>query len=614
MRTCRVIAKLGFVAAVALVLVLAFAPAAHSQCSTDLTKMVLIDFGNTNTTGGFNTTSPDTFGHYWNTVDFAYTILTNAAGQLTTLAYGSDFITGFDSYNGPASDTNGFTTNPANSDVSPGALGCLSIDTAVADYIVTSAFQIQGMNPSKKYAVSFFGSLKYPDSELTTYSLCTAGYSTILTSVTLNVGSGPINNTNQLAVLNGVSPQSDGVMYIKFQGTNSGGATPIQGILNDMSIVTLSTNTVVPASSVNQTMLLDFGDNNSFRGTNTPSPDAQGHYWNNLGVNFIGSPLVLTNAAGASMGISFMFDASSPSYTNASSGFGTDSYNGPAGPTDCGPPSCSIGNCVFDPGALGYLGITNAVYDYFVSAHFLLQNMNPAHQYSLTFFGSHKFSFNPTTVYSVYSDSNYSTLIASTNLLVGSGAAHNQDTVAVLSPITPSTNGSLYVKFIAPDGNLGYLNCMVIVDLTSPGNDPFATWQTHYFFGGSGNPNAAPGADPDGDGISNTNEFLAGFNPTNSAAYPHIISIARSGPTNLMITYLGANGDSTWTPGVASRTNVLEFTTGTLNGSYSSNNFVSTGQTNILSGGTGLGTVTSFIETNVVTGPTRYYRVRVLVP
>ena len=87
----------------------------------------------------------------------------------------------------------------------------------------------------------------------------------------------------------------------------------------------------------------------------------------------------------------------------------------------------------------------------------------------------------------------------------------------------------------------------------------------------------------------------------------------KTNSTNLVITYLGANGDNTWTLGFASRTNVLEFTTGTANGSYS-NNFVSTGQTNILSGGTGLGTVTSFIETNVVSGPTRYYRVRVLVP
>jgi hypothetical protein len=106
---------------------------------------------------------------------------------------------------------------------------------------------------------------------------------------------------------------------------------------------------------------------------------------------------------------------------------------------------------------------------------------------------------------------------------------------------------------------------------------------------------------------------MAGFNPTNGPAYLHIISVAKSSP-NIVVTYLGASGDSSWSPGIASRTNVLEFTTGAANGSYS-NNFVSTGQTNILSGGTGFGEVTSFIDTNGATsGATRYYRVRVLLP
>lgn len=142
--------------------------------------------------------------------------------------------------------------------------------------------------------------------------------------------------------------------------------------------------------------------------------------------------------------------------------------------------------------------------------------------------------------------------------------------------------------------------------------DPFTTWQSQYFAGGGSNPNAAPGADPDADGMSNTNEFLAGFNPTNNAAYLHIINVSKSG-TNIVVTYLGANGNSTTTPPMASRTNVLEFTTGTANGSYS-NNFASTGQSNVLSGGTGLGTITSFVDTNGASGATKYYRVRVLVP
>jgi fibronectin-binding autotransporter adhesin len=163
-----------------------------------------------------------------------------------------------------------------------------------------------------------------------------------------------------------------------------------------------------------------------------------------------------------------------------------------------------------------------------------------------------------------------------------------------------------------PDGSLTYTidtsaAGLVVLHVTSGGGDPYTTWASFYGLTGG---DAAGGADPDGDGLSNTNEFLAGFNPTNSAAYLHIISQTRSG-NDLMITYLGAGGDSNGSPGP--KTNVLEFTTGTGNGGYS-NNFVSTGQTNELTGNTGLGVVASFVETNGATGAARYYRVRVLTP
>lgn len=60
---------------------------------------------------------------------------------------------------------------------------------------------------------------------------------------------------------------------------------------------------------------------------------------------------------------------------------------------------------------------------------------------------------------------------------------------------------------------------------------------------------------------------------------------------------------------------MLEFTTGTVNGSYSTNNFASTGVTNILSGGTGLGTLSNMVDPGGATNkPSRYYRIRVIVP
>ena len=48
--------------------------------------------------------------------------------------------------------------------------------------------------------------------------------------------------------------------------------------------------------------------------------------------------------------------------------------------------------------------------------------------------------------------------------------------------------------------------------------------------------------------MSNTNQFLAGFNPTNATAYVHIISVAKTNSTDVNVGYLGASGDSSRSP------------------------------------------------------------------
>ena len=146
--------------------------------------------------------------------------------------------------------------------------------------------------------------------------------------------------------------------------------------------------------------------------------------------------------------------------------------------------------------------------------------------------------------------------------------------------------------------------------------DPFAWWQRGY---GLTNNCAlcGPNTSYTGDGMSNTNKFMAGFNATNGAAYLHIISIAEqlvAGDTNVVVTYLGANGDNSYIPGIASRTNVLDYTTGDAIGDYTNGGWEDTGQTNILSGGNGSGTITSMTDSNVTASPDLYYRVRVLLP
>jgi hypothetical protein len=99
------------------------------------------------------------------------------------------------------------------------------------------------------------------------------------------------------------------------------------------------------------------------------------------------------------------------------------------------------------------------------------------------------------------------------------------------------------------------------------------------------------------------------------SAYLHIISIAKANGTNIVVTYLGASGDDTYSPGIASRTNVLESTAGGANGSYTDGTWTQVpGQTNILSGGNGLGTVTNMTDIGGARNSNRYYRIRILLP
>ncbi len=119
-------------------------------------------------------------------------------------------------------------------------------------------------------------------------------------------------------------------------------------------------------------------------------------------------------------------------------------------------------------------------------------------------------------------------------------------------------------------------------------------WQFHYF-GCVTCPNAAPTADPDGDGQSNLAEFLAGTDPTDSASSFHITAIAREG-NSLRVT---------WTCG-AGRTNMLQTAAGSL-----TNTFVDLPPQIVLSGAGVVATNRLDIgaATNAAAG---YYRVRLV--
>ena len=124
-------------------------------------------------------------------------------------------------------------------------------------------------------------------------------------------------------------------------------------------------------------------------------------------------------------------------------------------------------------------------------------------------------------------------------------------------------------------------------------------WQMTYF-NSTNSAAAAPDADPDGDGMSNTNEFLAGTNPTNSLSGLRILSVVQQ-TNDVVITWATAGG----------RTNAVQATAGDGSGGYSTNfNDISD---SIIMPGSGDAT-TNYVDVGGATNsPSRYYRIR-LVP
>ncbi|HUJ71498.1 MAG TPA: hypothetical protein VLZ30_04600 [Verrucomicrobiae bacterium] len=134
----------------------------------------------------------------------------------------------------------------------------------------------------------------------------------------------------------------------------------------------------------------------------------------------------------------------------------------------------------------------------------------------------------------------------------------------------------------------------------------FDQWQLKYF-GCTNCPQAAASADPDADGMSNTNEFLADTDPTHSLSAFRVVSIVRQGPDTNDVNIV-------WTARPCKSYIVQVFPGNPPEGIYS-NSFVDIAGSLTVTPSIGGGDIiTNYVDVGGATNrPSRYYRVR-LVP
>jgi hypothetical protein len=208
-------------------------------------QTVLFDFGNDASFRGLSVQNPDTNGNYWNSfrTGVFYQNLIDIHNVPTTIDFGFSTPVATDSYNGPAGATSTLTltTDVEFAEYNAAALGLIGgSNRAVFDYVAGPSladnrvrFEIQELDPTKRYKLTFFGSHKFSTDNTTNYKVYSDNtYSTVVGSTSLNVqtpGSPNLHNQDTVATISNLAPQASNILYVEFVGANGA-----EGYLNDM--------------------------------------------------------------------------------------------------------------------------------------------------------------------------------------------------------------------------------------------------------------------------------------------------------------------------------------------------------------------------------------------
>lgn len=217
------------------------------------------------------------------------------------------------------------------------------------------------------------------------------------------------------------------------------------------------------AAATAQTVLIDFGNDSTFRGITSPGN------WNSMGFGFAAN---LIDSEGNATTIDWAPD-----------GFGgTDSFNSIIGPTSNPPTAGEVSAAQSALGvSLGPLALGEAAIDFFKSdngttsvGRFQLQQVTPGQLYNLTFYGTKQFvaAGNEQTRYSVFDDEFYSNLLGTGLLTTGStDGTGNPNSVLTLENILGPSNANniFYIQWEGANNSTeGFINSMSIEAVPEP--------------------------------------------------------------------------------------------------------------------------------------------------
>ena len=253
---------------------------------------------------------------------------------------------------------------------------------------------------------------------------------------------------------------------IRFGGTNSnpfvGGVaalrfddTPLQA--SDITALHSTYLGLVPRGG--STYLIDFGRNNGTDGNITTGPDANGRYWNNMqspttdttGYRLIGGMVNSTNGASAiSTEIIGMWQANGRLNGGL---FGTN-----------GPQSALLGDLAIETATEDYYFLTAADS---ATGMVRITGLNPSRTYHLMFFGSRE--FNGETRRTSFSAGGKTASVTTSGNNIGSNGAYdgNDNSLAGLYSVSPTTGGVIDVNVSLASGSFGYINAMKIQEAPS---------------------------------------------------------------------------------------------------------------------------------------------------